>query len=553
VPGANRRGRRPAGPDHIMKMKNFPLTRGGTRPRTTRGWRRLTLVTPFLLFGCFGAEIVRAAGPGLEETPAQQGHRESLEQGVANGVEELFEHLVDLERRALRAEIRRPSRRRSARERVVDAEPDREPPKPDRRESRLKNRIKDLEDEVREQGDRSRSLEHAWRKQKDKFDDLRDEYAEIERRFADFRHATTDDADRGDNRRAGTARRALRHAEEELSEKRQWLEAARGEIANLKRQVEKLTVSLEQASQKRDQLVMDRGHQRKDRRDTLAAGRSRERELAAEVKRLHRRLADAGLDVGVDHWGKVPKSAGRGAALDRVAPDLADRDEPETPPVGARGAVMSAPGAEVERLLEMPAIDAEPGLPDNGVAGGGAENIAPDPVLRPGLVLSVEVLVLDNAEVDAVNRRISPKGEINLPMLGSMQVNGMTRTELVARLTVAYREFFRFPQVMIRYVVDENDSATSPWGYVTVLGRVKNPGRIIMPPSRDMTLSMAVKSSGGFDTSAQMRKIRVTRRAGEGDSEVFIVNLKPRSKDGELSDDMHLRPGDQVYVPERLL
>ena len=112
------------------------------------------------------------------------------------------------------------------------------------------------------------------------------------------------------------------------------------------------------------------------------------------------------------------------------------------------------------KFYEMTAADVASGIPDlvSSVDDPGGDYIAPDPILRPGLVLNVEVTVLDSQGVDAVNRRISPKGEITLPMVGSLQVNGMTRKELIDKLTNAYREFFRFPQIAIQFVVDENDA-----------------------------------------------------------------------------------------------
>lgn len=100
--------------------------------------------------------------------------------------------------------------------------------------------------------------------------------------------------------------------------------------------------------------------------------------------------------------------------------------------------------------------------------------------------------------------------------------------------------------------MEAGDSAVSPWGYVTVLGRVKKPGQVNVPPTRELTVSRAIQLAGGLDTSARSNAIRVTRTRGSA-AEQFEVDLDRIGALGQTKDDVRLLPGDVVYVPEAVL
>jgi polysaccharide export outer membrane protein len=113
-----------------------------------------------------------------------------------------------------------------------------------------------------------------------------------------------------------------------------------------------------------------------------------------------------------------------------------------------------------------------------------------------------------------------------------------------------YKDYFVNPQVIVDFVRDENKEGISPWGYVTVLGRVKKPGRIAIPATRDLTVSGAIQQAGGLDTSAQLGAIHVTRRAPNGKTVTKDVNLNAIGVGGRVEDDIVLESDDVVYVPE---
>lgn len=172
--------------------------------------------------------------------------------------------------------------------------------------------------------------------------------------------------------------------------------------------------------------------------------------------------------------------------------------------------------------------------------------------LRPGLMISMVVLVSGQKEIDEPAKRISEGGTIVLPLLGEMSVVDLSLEELQAKLTDRYRKYFMKPQVMLDFARDTGIDGVSPWGFVTVLGRVKTPGRVPMPATRDMTVSSAIQKAGGFAPSAKESAILVTRALSNGGTESRTINLKAVGTAGKLDEDIILDPNDVVFVPEAM-
>lgn len=173
----------------------------------------------------------------------------------------------------------------------------------------------------------------------------------------------------------------------------------------------------------------------------------------------------------------------------------------------------------------------------------------PSPQIRAGLIINVQVSVLGKPEFNEVSRRINSIGEVSLPLLGNVKLVEMTLEEASILIKKKYGEFIRNPDVQLSFVYDESDSGTSPWGYISVLGRVRQPGRINLPPSQVMTLSEAIRLAGGFDTSAKTKEIKIRRAKKEGGVEEISFDMRSIGKAGHARD-LTLYPRDTVYVPE---
>lgn len=182
-----------------------------------------------------------------------------------------------------------------------------------------------------------------------------------------------------------------------------------------------------------------------------------------------------------------------------------------------------------------------------GKPGAGSNTVAAIPRLKPGLMLSVAVYVAGKKEHDEPDKRVSNEGNIALPLIGSVRVDQYTLDEVSRELEKRYAEYMVKPQVIVEFVGGASLQASSPWGYVMVMGRVRSPGRVPLPPTRDLTVSGALQAAGGLDTSASDTDIRVTRKA-----DVRKINLRVIDKPGHLGEDLTLEAGDVIFVPEKL-
>ena len=166
------------------------------------------------------------------------------------------------------------------------------------------------------------------------------------------------------------------------------------------------------------------------------------------------------------------------------------------------------------------------------------------------MLIRVTVYVSGKREIDEEAKRVSDNNQVDMPLIGNIPVDGMTLRDLNATLQVKYRDYFINPQVVAEFVVEDNRDAMSPWGSIVVLGRVKTPGRVNIPPTQDLTLSAAIQQAGGFDTSAKTSSIRLTRRKADGGTERIAIDFSSIGKHGDVDNDLMLKPGDQVFVPE---
>jgi polysaccharide biosynthesis/export protein len=135
--------------------------------------------------------------------------------------------------------------------------------------------------------------------------------------------------------------------------------------------------------------------------------------------------------------------------------------------------------------------------------------------------------------------KVRPDGFITLPLINELQVVGLTTAQLRKTLEEKYKEYTVDPFVTIRI----EGIASSE---VFVVGQVAKPGAF--PLTGNETLLQLLTRSGGLGVFADRSNLRVVRREGEKVTE-FIVDYNAIVR-GDLKQDILLRPGDRIIVPE---
>lgn len=174
-----------------------------------------------------------------------------------------------------------------------------------------------------------------------------------------------------------------------------------------------------------------------------------------------------------------------------------------------------------------------------GIDESDAATEPPDTTLGPEDVFDVRVF----GEKDLSNTyRISSDGSIDFPLIGTVNVNGKTPTEVadMIELQLIEGQFLKRPQVSI--LVTEYNSKK-----VSVFGQVKQPGTF--PYKDGMSVVEAISKAGGFTSMAKANNTVVVRIVN-GEKRRFKV---PVEDIGEAkAPNFVLRAGDILFVPERV-
>ena len=172
------------------------------------------------------------------------------------------------------------------------------------------------------------------------------------------------------------------------------------------------------------------------------------------------------------------------------------------------------------------------------------------PRIRPGIALIIQVGTVA-APPTTMDVLVDQNGDITLPLLLQEPVacDGLTLEALKAKLVSAYGKYYRQPMVSVTFAPYDG-KGVSPWGTVTVLGEVMNPGPVNMPSTMDLTVTKVLQAAGGCKPFADKRSILVSRCDRDGNQTRTRINLNEIGQDGRIDKDISLRAGDVVWVPE---
>ena len=155
--------------------------------------------------------------------------------------------------------------------------------------------------------------------------------------------------------------------------------------------------------------------------------------------------------------------------------------------------------------------------------------------LRPLDRIAVSVFREPDLSLESLN--VSPSGEIALPLVGTLQVAGMTTGEIEQMLETAYgARYLRHPDVAVNILAYESHR-------VTVEGEVKEPGVYQFQPGA--RLSSGISLAQGVTRTARRSEVAVFRQSDEG---MMIAKFDYAAIQAGTMLDPILQPGDRVVV-----
>lgn len=155
----------------------------------------------------------------------------------------------------------------------------------------------------------------------------------------------------------------------------------------------------------------------------------------------------------------------------------------------------------------------------------------------------LQVYVFQNSEL-TVTVPVRPDGKISTPLVDNMVAVGKTPSQLAKDIEKVLGEYVRTPSVNV--IVTQAISALSQ---VKIIGQVNQPKSI--PYHAGMTAIDAVLAANGLTQFAAGNRAKIVRSENGKQVEIHIklVNLMEK---GDMKQNVALRPGDVLVVPETL-
>lgn len=138
---------------------------------------------------------------------------------------------------------------------------------------------------------------------------------------------------------------------------------------------------------------------------------------------------------------------------------------------------------------------------------------------------------------------VQPDGFINLASVGTVYVQGQTTSEIIETLSKAYAHILHNPIIAI-------DVTNFQKAQFTIFGQVEKPGEYEL--RHDTTVSQAIAIGGGLLPSAKYQAF-LLRRVSPDLLEVKKLNVKALLHGKKVYEDVQLRAGDMIYVPETVI
>lgn len=179
----------------------------------------------------------------------------------------------------------------------------------------------------------------------------------------------------------------------------------------------------------------------------------------------------------------------------------------------------------------VPATPAEASLP--------AATVPADYIIGPGDVL--QIFVWRNPELGATVP-VRPDGKISTPLVEDMVAVGKNPSALARDVEKVLAEYVRSPQVNI--IVTQPASVFSQ---VKVIGQVMRPQALAY--REGMTVLDAVLAVGGLGQFAAGNRARIVRTE-DGRQKEIKLKLVALVNDGDMKQNVLLKPGDVLVVPE---
>lgn len=163
-------------------------------------------------------------------------------------------------------------------------------------------------------------------------------------------------------------------------------------------------------------------------------------------------------------------------------------------------------------------------------------------LIGPGDNLNISVW--KNPEI-SMTVPVRPDGKITIPLVEDMPAAGKSSSQLARDIEKTLSKYIQDPIVTIIVT-----GFVGPYSeQIRVIGQAAKPQAL--PYRNNMTILDVVIAVGGITEFAAGNMTRLIRN-NNGQQQEFIVRLDDLIKDGDISANIEMRPGDILVIPESM-
>lgn len=155
---------------------------------------------------------------------------------------------------------------------------------------------------------------------------------------------------------------------------------------------------------------------------------------------------------------------------------------------------------------------------------------------------TMEVFVWGNPDL-STNVVVKPDGKITTRLVENIEASGKTASQLARDIEKAYGQYVK--SAVVSVIV--NNFVGVPFQQVRVVGEAQQPLKV--PYRKHMTALDAMIEVGGLTDFASGNRTVLIRNF-EGKREVLELRLDDLLKDGDISANVPMYPGDIIIIPE---
>ena len=176
-----------------------------------------------------------------------------------------------------------------------------------------------------------------------------------------------------------------------------------------------------------------------------------------------------------------------------------------------------------------------------------AKDIKPTPNSNEYIIGSgdqLSVFVYRNNDLSEGGAAVRPDGRISIPLVEDIEAAGKTPKQLARDIEERLKKYIQDPNVtvIVRSFVGPLDRQ------VRVIGEATDPQAI---PYRDhMTVLDVMIATKGLTKYAAGNRAVIVRRGPDGKLHNLSVHLDDLIKNGDITQNVELQPGDTIIIPQ---